>query len=92
MIAINDSAPEEEVREEEELPSDFWSDEGARRFNEALDEGSAYAQASGHLFDDLENDLEEDEPEYCDPELRDPDEETLPPGELELIFANSYLF
>ena len=44
---------------------------------------------------DLSQDFEayfEDEPcEYLDPELYDPDEETLPPGEMELIFENSYI-
>ena len=91
METMNDYASEEEAREEEDLTSDLWSDEGAKRFNEALDEGSAYAQASGHLPDAPESYLEEEEREYRDPELCDPDEETLPPGEMELIFENSYI-
>jgi hypothetical protein len=91
MITISDNAPEEEGGEEEELAFDFWSDDGARRFNEALDEGSAYVRASGHHSNDLEDCLEEEEREYNDPELCDPGEETLPPGEMELIFENSYI-
>jgi hypothetical protein len=35
--------------------------------------------------------LEDEQCEYLDPELYDPDEETLPPGEMELIFENSYV-
>jgi hypothetical protein len=34
----------------------------------------------------------DDEPrEYRDPDLFDPDEETLPPGEMALIVENSYI-
>jgi len=91
MVMIIDNTPEEEGGEEEEPTSDFRSDEGARRFNEALDEGSAYVRAGGHLPDDPESYLEEEEREYRDPELCDPEEETLPPGEMELIFENSYI-
>ena len=91
MVTISDNAPEEEGGEEEELAFDFWSDDGAKRFNEALDEGSAHVRASGHLPDAPESYLEEEEREYRDPELCDPDEETLPPGEMELIFENSYI-
>jgi hypothetical protein len=91
MVTINNNAREEEAREEEEPTSDSWSDEGARRFNEALDEGNAYVQAGGHLPNDLEMQFEEEEREYRDPELCDLDEETLPPGEMELIFENSYI-
>ena len=91
MAKDDDNAPQEDAREEDEPTPDFWSDEGARRFNEALDEGSSYVGASGHHSDDFEIDLEEEEREYRDPELSDPDEETLPPGEMELIFENSFI-
>ena len=91
MVMMNDNAPEEETREEEEPTSDFWSDEGARRFNEALDEGRDYAQACSHFSDDPEMYFEDEVREYRDPELCDPDEETLPPGEMKLIFENSYI-
>ena len=47
MAMTNDNSPSNEPREEEEAASDFWSDEGAQRFNEALDEGGAYARANG---------------------------------------------
>ena len=35
--------------------------------------------------------FDDQECEYRDPELYDPDEETLPPGEMEFIFENSYI-
>lgn len=92
MGTNSDNTPDEDAREERCDPAfDFWSDEGARRFNEALDEGSAYVQAHGHVPYDLEGYFEEEEREYRDPELRDADEETLPPGDMELIFENSYI-
>jgi hypothetical protein len=43
------------------------------------------------LSEDFEAYFEDETCEYLDPELYDPDEETLPPGELELIFENSYI-
>ena len=87
-----DSAPDEETREESVEPAfDFWSDEGARRFNEMADEGRAYTPADAHPSEDFEAYLEDEQCEYLDPELYDPDEETLPPGEMELIFENSYI-
>jgi hypothetical protein len=92
MKTHNDNTPDEEEREErDDTAFDFWSDEGARRLNEALDEGSAYELANGHVTDDPESYFEEEEREYRDPELFEPEEETLPPGELELIFENSYI-
>ena len=92
MKTHNDNKPDEEVREErDETTFDFWSDEGARHFNEALDDGSAYAQAHGHPPNDPEGCLEEEDREYRDPELCDADAETLSPGDMELIFENSYI-
>jgi len=91
MAMTNDNSPSNEPREEEEAAPDFWSDEGAQRFNEALDEGAAYARANGPSFKDPEDCLDDREREYRDPELHDPDEETLPPGEMELIFENCYI-
>jgi hypothetical protein len=82
---------DEAIEEEGEQEVDFWSDEGARRFNEALDEGSAYAAECGHLAEDFEErDLEDEQSEYADPELCDPDEETLSPDEMEIIFENCF--
>jgi hypothetical protein len=87
-----DNRPDDEGREENDDPAfDFWSDEGARRFNEILDEGSAYTLAGVHLTDDFEVYLEDEPCEYRDPDLYDPNDETLPPGEMELIFENSYI-
>jgi hypothetical protein len=43
------------------------------------------------LAEDFEEYLEDEPCEYLDPELYDPDEETLPPGEMELLFENSYI-
>jgi hypothetical protein len=91
MEMDNDNAPEKEEGEGDELAFDFWSDEGARRLNEALDEGRDYAQACSHFSEDAEMYFEDEAGEYRDPELFDPDEETLPPGEMELIIENSYL-
>jgi hypothetical protein len=89
-MATNDNNPEDQAREEEEVAFDFWSDEGAQRFNDMLDEGSAYLTTHPHGFADPEMDIDDQESEYRDPELYDPDEETLPAGELELILENSY--
>lgn len=92
MKTHNDNSPDEEGGEERDNTAfDFWSDEGAGRFNEALDEGSAYARALGHVTNDPESYFEEEEHEYHDPELCDADEETLSPGDMELIFENSYI-
>jgi hypothetical protein len=88
----SDKTPDEDAREESGDPAfDFWSDEGAGRFNEMVDEGSAYTSADVRLSEDFEVYLEDEPCEYLDPELYDPDEETLPPGEIELIFENSYV-
>jgi len=92
MKTNNDNTPDEEEREEkDDTAFDFWSDEGARRLNEALDEGSAYARANGHVTEDPESYCEDGEREYHDPELCDADEETLSPGDMELILENSYI-
>lgn len=92
MEIDNSNTTNEEVIEEGgEQAFDFWSDEGARLFNEMLGEGSAYALANPRLSEDFEAYFEDEPREYVDPELYDPDEETLPPGEMELIFENSYI-
>ena len=92
METNKDNTPDEEAREEiSEQVIDFWSDEGARLFNEILDEGSAYMSADVRLSEGFEAYVEDEPCEYLDPELRDPEEETLPRGEMELIFENSYL-
>ena len=90
-MTLNENTSHEETREEVESTFDFWSDEGARRFNEALDEGSAYLSAQGHKFADYEFDNEDAKGEDCDPDLRDGKDETLPPGEMELIMENCYI-
>jgi hypothetical protein len=90
-IDNNSTTIEEATEEGGEQAFDFWSDEGARRFNEMLDEGIAYALANPRLSEDFEEYFEDEPCEYLDPELYDPDEETLPPGEMELIFENSYI-
>ena len=69
-IDNNNTTDEEAPEEGGEQDFDFWSDEGAQRFNEALDEGSAYAATCGHLAEDFEEAyLEEEQSEYVDPEL-----------------------
>jgi hypothetical protein len=80
MVMDNDNAPEKEEGEGDELAFDFWSDEGARRLNEALDEGRDYARTCIHSSHDFEMYFEDEDREYIDPELCDPDEETLPWG------------
>lgn len=83
---------DEEGREERDDPAfDFWSDEGARRYNEMLDEGSAYISTGAYLSEEFEAYRDEEQCEYLDPDLHDPVEETLPPGEMQLIFENSYI-
>jgi hypothetical protein len=90
-MGINSNNAPEDEEEGGELDFDFWSDEGARRINEILDEGSAYAATGVHLAEDFEEAyLERQESEYLDPELYDPDEEALPPGEIEIIFENCF--
>jgi hypothetical protein len=92
MGTNTDNKPEEEPEEETGDPAfNTWSDEGTQRFNECLNEGSAYISAGAHLSKDLEAYLEDEQREYVDPEFYDPDEETLPPDEMELIFENFYV-
>jgi hypothetical protein len=88
-IDSNNTPEDEEEGGEQEF--DLWSDEGARRFNEILDEGSAYRSTGVRLSKDPEADPDDEQRDYRDPELYDPDEETLPPGEMELIFENSFI-
>lgn len=88
----SDNTPDEDAGEVTgDTSFDFWSDEGARRFKEILDEGSACRSAGARLSEDPEADPEDEQPDYLDPEFYDPDEETLPPGEMELIFENSFI-
>lgn len=88
----SDEMPGEDAREDwNDLALDPESDVGVRLYNEILDEGSANISAVGYPSQDLEMCTEDAPVEYLDPELYDPDEETLPPGEIELIFENCYL-
>ena len=90
-MGTNCNAPDE-MREECSNPAfDFWSDEGARRYNEALDEGSVYVSPYVPPSEDFEVYFDDEQCDYRDPELHDSDEETLPPGEMELFFENSYV-
>lgn len=88
-----DEMPVEDAGEERAyLAFDPDSEEGVRLFNEILDEGSAYISAVGCTWEDDEMYLDDEPATYRDPDLCDPDEETLPPGELEMIFENSFIF
>ena len=88
----SDEMPGEDAQEERNDPAlDPESDEGAMLFDEILDEGSAYISAVGYPSRDIDLDLDDEPSEYRDPELIDPEEETLPPGEMEMIFENSFL-
>lgn len=92
MEPNDDNILEEETEEEvSEQVFDLWSEEGARVFNERLDEGSAYVSADVRVSQDCEEYVEYQTCEYDDPEFRDPEGETLPPGEMELIFENCYV-
>ena len=91
MRSDNDTKNDDATQKGDELNLDFWSDEGARRYNEMLDEGDAYAPKGVHLGEDFEACLEYEPCEYLDPELCDPNEETLPPGEMEMIFENCFI-
>ncbi len=67
------------------------SDEGARRFNEALEEGGTYALTTGRFAEDFEPRLNDEGCECINPDLDDEGEETLPPGEMDLIFENCFI-
>lgn len=84
--------PEEDEREEEgDTAFDPWSDEGARLFNEIADEGRDYISANVLSTYDFEEAPDSEPCEYRDPEMCDPDEESLPPDDMELINENSYI-
>lgn len=87
----NNIADQDEAGEGVEQALDFWSDEGARRFNEAIEEGSTYAWANPHRVQDFEEPLDDKDRYYVDPDLHDPDEGTLTPGEMEIILENCYI-
>ena len=53
---------------------DFWRDEGARLFNEMIEEGSAYLIANPHSIEDYEEDFDGEESENLNPDLYDPTE------------------
>ena len=89
MGTDEDDATEEAIEKGEQV-FDFWSDEGARIFNEALDEGSAYMLAHHDLCAEFEDCLEDEQCEYRT-DLCEPDEETLPLGEMELIVENCFI-
>lgn len=92
METNRENTPDEESREEiEDQAFDFWSDEGARLFNEMLDEGSTYMSTDVRFSGDFKVYVEDDQFKYVATELCDADLETLPPGEIELIFENSYV-
>ena len=92
MESDNNNLADDIANEEDcEQAFDFWSDEGARRFNETIEEGSAYLAANPHLAEDFEEDFDGEECRYLDPDLDDPDEETLSPGEMEIILENCYI-
>lgn len=92
MAIDNNNLKDEDANEEGgEQEFDFWSDECAELYNEILDEGSAYLSTGARLAKDPEADLDGEPYEDLNPEFYDPDDETLPPGEMELIFENSYI-
>ena len=86
----NNFASQNEIEEGDERAFDIWSDEGARRFNEIIEEGAAYALANPDFVKDFGEEFDDRESECLDPDLYDPDEETLTPGEIEIIVENCY--
>jgi hypothetical protein len=88
----NDNINNEEAGEESDSQVfDLCSEKGAQIYNDILDEGTNYISTNIALSEDCEDCLDDEVCEYRDPELYDPDEGTLPPGEMELIFENSYI-
>jgi hypothetical protein len=70
METNSDNTSDEDAREEsDDISFDFWSDEGAARFNEMLDEGSAYLWTGVQLLGDPEEDLYGEQYDYFDPDL-----------------------
>jgi hypothetical protein len=66
----SDNTPNEDAGEETgDTSFDFWSDEGARRFNDILDEGNAYLSTGVRLSKDPEGDLDDEQCDYIDPDL-----------------------
>jgi hypothetical protein len=91
MDTNEDNAAEESIEKGDEPTFDWWSDEGARIFNDALDEGSAYMLAHPGSCADFEEYLDDDPCEGPHPDLCDPDEEALSPGELKTILENCFI-
>jgi len=86
-----DNLEEYSVEKGDEPEIDWWSDEGVRILNEALDEGSAYMLAHPGSYTNFEECLDDNQCECLDPELYDPAEERLPPGEIEMILENCFI-
>jgi hypothetical protein len=84
-MAIDNNNPEHDDTNDEggDEEFDFWSDEGAKLYNEILDEGSAYLSTGIHYAKDPEAEPEGELDEYLHPEFYDPDDETLPPDEMD---------
>ncbi len=66
----NDIATEEDCEEE----FDVWSDEGARIFNEMIEEGATYMAANPQSLLKYDEDFDADDCDYRDPDLYDMDE------------------
>lgn len=90
MECKEENPSEESIKKGDEPQFDWWSDEGARIFNAALDEGSAYTLTHPEPCDDFEEYIEDDLFEDLDRDLCDPHNE-LPPGEMKLVFDNSFI-
>ena len=76
------------TEEDCEQAFDFWSDEGAGRFNEMIEEGTAYLAANPHLAEKFGEDFDGEDGEYLDPALYVLDEETLSPGAMDNCYIN----
>jgi len=88
-MGVDNNNTQEATEEGDEQYLDPSSDEGTRRFNEALEEGGAYALATGRFSEDFEPRLSDEPRECLDREIDNEGE--LPPGEMELIFENCFI-
>ena len=73
----DNNIPDDANDEDCEQAFDPWSDDGARIFNQMIDEGSAYLAANPDRAEQVGEDSDGDECEYLYPDLCDPDEEGL---------------
>ncbi len=87
----NEMSEEDEREEEGDTTFGPWADGEAQVLSDMADEERDYISADVLSSYDFEDPPDNQPSEYRDPELVDPDEETLPPGEMEMIFENCFI-